>query len=126
MPPASRTAPTPPRVPRPPAGTQPAPPLDTPRANPGEVATLTAHVGPATWNLHSSKAAHRVTRQDKDGERQVIEYPPDSWAAAARFLVGAAERDLRAAGSTTRGDAFCGDCGTKTHRGACPAHGDLG
>ena len=127
MPPASRTAPpAPPRVPRPPAGTTPAPPLDTPRANPGEAATLTATIGPAVWTLHSSKAAHRVTRQDKDGTRQVIEYPADAWAAAARFLVGAAERELRAAGSVTRGEAFCGDCGATVHKGACPTHGDLG
>lgn len=118
------TAPT--RSPRPPADAPSGPPLDAPTPRPGEAVTLTAVTPGGTWTLHSSKAGHRVTCQDKDNTWQVTEYPADSWAAAARFVVGAAERAFRAAGSVTRGDAYCGDCGAVVHKGACPVHGDLG
>lgn len=126
MPPSPTATPGAARLPRPPRGTVAGPPLDTPTPATGEAVTLTATIGPATWTLHSSKVGHRITRRDKDGEKQVTEYPADGWAAAARYLVGAAERELRAAGSTTRGLAYCGDCGSVTHKGACPTHGDLG
>ena len=125
----SRSAPTPapPRgLPRVPPGTTPAPPLDTPTANPDERVTVTFHSVGATWTLFSSAKAHRIVRDAPTGKSQVTEYPADSWAAAVRFMTGAVERELVAAGSTTRGRDYCGDCGTELHRGACPRHGDVG
>jgi hypothetical protein len=123
-PPRTPTAPrtAPPRT----APDAPAVDLDAPRPNPGETVTLTALIGTTHIDLYSSKAGHRI-QVTKDGtERQIIEYPADSWASAARYVVGAAERAFQAAGSATRGAAFCGDCSSPVHRGACPAHGEIG
>lgn len=99
---------------------------DVPRPNPGEVITLTGIALGATVTLYSSKAGHRIVAARDGVERQITEYPGDSWASASRYLVAYVEGLLRMSGSTTRGSVYCGDCANPVHHGACPRHGDIG
>ena len=125
--------------PRTPTAPRPAPPrtapdapavdLDAPRPNPGETATLAGTVVGKTVTLYSSKDGHRIEVKvtgDMGPARQVIEYPADAWASAARFLVAYVEGLLVSAGSTTRGSVYCGDCSNPVHKGACARHGEIG
>lgn len=121
MPPTAKT-------PAPPAATAPLN-LAEPRPNPDETVTLSVVGVGSEWRVYSSKVEHRVMLKTRDGERQVVEYPWDEWANAARYVISCVNREyVRAGTQPSQTPIYCGDCGDRATRlengrASCPVHG---
>jgi hypothetical protein len=109
-------------------------PLDLrkPRPNDGEQLTVQVKGVGTEWRVYSCPVEHRVTRTDKDGERQIVEYPWDDWVGAARYVVSVVNVELRQAGRAPAvSPIYCGSCHERVTRDAdgvavCPVHGRAG